>query len=377
LFTSTAVLSYHETKQTMKKLLCGCIALITLGVTNGFVFAAETAATTVVPAPKIKFETNFFDFGKMTSAEKLSGSFKFKNIGNAVLKLDSPQASCDCTEAKIKPDTLAPGESGEVTYSIKIDHAVSGQRYIKVHSNDPENPDLELTIQLDYTPLFETTPPHLDVLLRPGKDEVQTSFIVNRMDEKALGIDRLATSQEWITAEFDATYDPPGGASVFGDAKGKAPESSARVLVTIHRPKNPPTFFKEKVELWNGQQSDHAAKVVQINGRIQGEITADPPQLEWVLADFGPDITKYSEEALSRHITIISALGKPVDFKKVSTDVKGMSVKVVPTIPNRHFDLIVKFDQLPHNLVEGKVTLETSLESTPKIEVPLHISAAP
>ncbi len=361
----------------MKKLLCGAIVLVTLGLTDGLVLAADTTATaTPAPAPKIKFETNFFDFGKMTSAERLTGSFKFKNVGNAPLKLDSPEASCDCTEAKIRPDVLAPGESGAVTYSIKIDHAVSGQRYIKVHSNDPENPDIELTIQLDYTPLFETTPPHLDVLLRPGKDEVQTSFIVNRMDEKPLGIDRLATSQDWITAEFDAAYEPQVRDSVF-DSTHKPLESTGRVLVTIHRPKGSPTFFKEKVELWNGQQSEHAAKVVEINGMIQGEITADPAKLEWVLADLGPDITKYSNEVLSRHITIISALGKPVEFKKVSTDIKGMSVKVVPTIPNRHFDLIVKFDELPHNLVEGKVTLETSLASIPKLEVPLHISAAP
>ena len=347
---------------------------MTLGLTGGITsFAAEQQ---VHPsAPKIKFETNFFDFGKVTSAEKLTGSFKFKNIGNAELKLDAPQASCDCTEAKIIPDTLAPGQSSAVTYSIKMDHAVSGQRFIKIHSNDPENPDLELTVQLDYTPLFETSPPHLEVLLRPGKNEYQTSFIVNRMDGKALGIDRLATSQEWITAEFDAAYDPNNGSPF--DPKQAKPESSGRVLVTIHRPANPPSFFKEKIELWNGQQSDHAAKIIEIKGQIQGEITADPPQMDWVFADLGNDIKQYPEAALSRTIQLHSALGHPVEFKKVSTDIDGLSAKVVPKGGPTLFDLIVKFDKLPHNLIDGKVILETSLDSLPKIEVPLHISAVP
>ncbi|MGZ4961335.1 MAG: DUF1573 domain-containing protein [Limisphaerales bacterium] len=359
----------------MKTKLCRTIVLMTLGLTSGgLCFAAEPAAPAATPsAPKIKFETNFFDFGKVTSSEKLIGSFKFKNLGTAELKLDSPQASCDCTEAKISPDKLAPGAEGKVTYSIKMDHAVSGQRYIKVHSNDPENPDLELTIQLDYTPLFETTPPKLNVLLRPGKADVQTTFDVNRMDGKPLGIDHISTSQEWITAEFDAAYDPTGGSPF--DANQKHVESMGRVIVTVHRPPaDAPTFFNEKVELWNGQQSDHSAKIIELHGQIQGEITADPPRMEWAFADLGDDITKYSDQALTRHILLISALGKPVEFKKISTDVQGLNVKVVPK-GGKNFDMVIKFEKLPHNLIDGKVTLETTLESMPKLEIPLHIMA--
>lgn len=342
--------------------------VVSLALAGNPLSAAEPASTKAA-VPKIQFETNFFDFGKVTSSEKLVGSFKFKNVGKADLHLEAPQASCDCTEAKISPDIVPPGQSGEVSYSIKMDHAVNGQRFIKIHSDDPENPDLELTIQLDYTPLFETTPPTLHIILGPGRDEVQQTFIVNRTDEKALGIDRLSTSQEWISAELDATYDPTTTAQ-------NHPESTARVIVTVKRPKNPPTFFKEKIELWNGQQSDHSAKIVELTGQIMGDITIDPPRLEWAFADLGDDIKQYSEMALSRHITLRAAFGKTVEFKKISTDIKGMTAKVVPK-DTRSFDLIVKFEQLPHNLIDGKVILETSLESMPKLEVPLHISAVP
>lgn len=361
----------------MKHLLCRAIVLMTLGLTSASLcLAAENADPAAkAPAPKIVFETNFFDFGKITSADKLRGSFKFKNVGNAVLKLDQPQASCDCTESKANPDIVAPGQSGEISYSIKMDHAVSGQRFIKIHSNDPENPDLELTVQLDYTPLFQTTPPHLNVLLRPGKEQVQTTFIVDRMDGKPLGIDPLTTSQDWITAEFDPSYQPAGNSPF--DANQKNEASTGRIIVTIHRPPNPPTFFKEKVELWNGQQSDHAAKVVEINGQIQGEITADPPRLEWAFADLGDDIKQYSDQALSRHIGLVSALGKPVEFTKITTDVPGLGVKAVSKGDKKRYDLIIKFEKLPKNLIDGKVTLETTLASYPKLEIPLHIMAPP
>src|SRR6185295_6202751 len=97
-----------------------------------------SAAETVINSsgiPCIQFETNFFDFGSITTGEKLAGVFKFKNVGTGVLKVEPPQSSCDCTEPIAKPDTLAPGESGEMAYTIKLDRALNGQRLINVHSN--------------------------------------------------------------------------------------------------------------------------------------------------------------------------------------------------------------------------------------------------
>src|SRR5437868_3122018 len=81
----------------------------------------QTQPTGDKGTPKIEFETNLFDFGTITTVETLTGRFKFKNAGDGVLKIGAPGASCDCTEAKVKPDALAPGESGELTYTIKLE----------------------------------------------------------------------------------------------------------------------------------------------------------------------------------------------------------------------------------------------------------------
>ena len=75
--------------------------------------------------PKILFETNFFDFGKIMAAETLSGMFKFKNTGDGVLKLEPPQASCDCTQPTLNADTLKPGENGELLFTIKLERALT------------------------------------------------------------------------------------------------------------------------------------------------------------------------------------------------------------------------------------------------------------
>src|SRR5438034_1184676 len=99
------------------------------------------------PVPRIQFETNVFDFGTLIAVETLSGKFRFKNTGDAILKTGTPGTSCDCTEAKIKPDTLAPGESGELTFTIKLERALNAERHIMVPSNDPKNPLAQLALR--------------------------------------------------------------------------------------------------------------------------------------------------------------------------------------------------------------------------------------
>src|SRR5438270_5332837 len=140
-------------KKPLLLLACGWIGL--LGTASGG-FAAEPERSEA--APKIQFETNFFDFGKLTGVETISGAFKFKNTGDAVLKVDPPQASCECTSPKVTPDTVPPGESGEISYTIKLERPLSGQRMIRVHSNDPKTPNVQLTVQLDYTPFYKISP---------------------------------------------------------------------------------------------------------------------------------------------------------------------------------------------------------------------------
>jgi len=67
--------------------------------------------------PKIQFDQTVYDFGKTSQVETVSGVFKFKNIGDGILKLEPPKPSCGCTVAELKPDTLQPGETGELPFT--------------------------------------------------------------------------------------------------------------------------------------------------------------------------------------------------------------------------------------------------------------------
>jgi len=329
-----------------------------------FLFAMASLTFSSIAAdarsgPRIVFETNFFDFGKVAGMEGLGGSFKFKNAGDEVLKLQPPQASCDCTQAKAQPDTVPPGGSGEITYTIKADHPLKGQRMIQVRSNDPNHPEVQLTVQLDYSPLFSVSPTVLVIDLPAGIDESWGKATLSRSDGKPLGVDRLTTSEKWISATLDPTSKPE--------------ESSAKIDVIVHRPPGPPGRHKAKVQMWAANKTNAPVQSITVLGEAFGEISANPSRLFWVIPSLGKDKSKYPAEALTRKVELKSILGHDAELKNPSSTIKGLSAEIVPKRDKKTFDLLLKFKDLPEGFTNGTVSVETSLESLPRLEVPITL----
>lgn len=65
--------------------------------------------------PKVKFDSEVFDFGKIKEGDKVSHTFKLKNTGKKVLILSNSETTCGCTVAKIPTSPIPPGESAEIT----------------------------------------------------------------------------------------------------------------------------------------------------------------------------------------------------------------------------------------------------------------------
>jgi hypothetical protein len=148
------------------------------------------------------------------------------------------------------------------------------------------------------------------------------------------------------------------------------------VNVTVRRHSDSPGPFAGKVQVWMSNET-RPVQSIAVTGEIQGELAASPPRLYWVIPDFGTNKAAYPPESLTRKIELTSVLGHEVEIKKTSSDIKGMSVQLVPKDgkdAGKRFDLILKFDELPEAFTNGKVTIETPLPSLPKLEVPLTIA---
>lgn len=331
--------------------------------------AAETASTNAAAssatqgAPLLQFESTFYDFGKISALGTVAGVFKFKNGGTGVLKIEPPRPSCGCTDAKVTPDTLAPGESGEITYHIKLDHPTGAvQKTISIYSNDPQNPDIQLTMALDCTPLYNLSPKMLRLVLPPGKDEIQASFTIERNDGKPAEIQRLTSTHPAVSATLDSSVKPDS--------------SSDQINVTVHRPANAAPKIVSNIQIWADGDTNEPMQTLVTWCDVQGELTATPTQMYWVLPNLGNSTTNYPDNILTHTLKLKSLLGQPVEIKSVTTDIKGMSTQVVSKDNGKNFDLILKFDQMPHGFTTGNVTIETGSASLPKLQVPVTVAVS-
>jgi hypothetical protein len=60
----------------------------------------------------LKFESENYDFGKVTEGNMATHEFKFKNTGNQPLIISHVQASCGCTTPDWTKEPVMPGKSG-------------------------------------------------------------------------------------------------------------------------------------------------------------------------------------------------------------------------------------------------------------------------
>src|SRR6266436_6237948 len=110
--------------------------------------------------PKIQFDRTNYDFGVTSLVESVTGTFTFQNAGDAVLELQKPKPSCGCTVASLTSEKLQPGDKGELVFTINVGTEVHTRlsKLITVSSNDPQQPIVQLGIQVQTKAVLTAEP---------------------------------------------------------------------------------------------------------------------------------------------------------------------------------------------------------------------------
>jgi len=313
-------------------------------------------------APKIQFDQTVFDFGKTSKVETVSGIFKFKNAGDGLLKIEPPKPSCGCTVASLKPDTLKSGETGELAFTLSLGHyRTVMEKHIAVKSNDPQTPEVSLSIKVDYTPLYDVSPMTLMPILPLGVDNTNQSATITRTDGKPLRILKLEATKPWITAKLDP------------DAK--ADSSTARIRVEIKR-NGPPGRFNEYLHVYGEEQPNTPVSAIYLYGQFLGEVLISPESLYWNVSPLSKNEAERPESATTRRLTIRSADGKTVEVKNPRSTVTGLSLELVLKEPGKVYELVAKLSEVPKATLSGNVSFETSVAAQPRIEVPVIVNVS-
>ena len=85
---------------------------------------------------KIVFENPNHDFGEIEEGEKVSTTYKFKNVGTMPLQIFNVQVSCGCTVASKPEDPVGVGETGEIKVEFNSKGKVGvNKKFVTVTSN--------------------------------------------------------------------------------------------------------------------------------------------------------------------------------------------------------------------------------------------------
>ncbi len=102
--------------------------------------------------PQIEITPKTFDFNEIEYGSIAEHTFKIKNLGKETLEIKKIATSCACTSAEAEKEIIEPDEEVDlkVIYNTGLmsgSHAKGEQeRIIYVKSNDPINPQVEVTI---------------------------------------------------------------------------------------------------------------------------------------------------------------------------------------------------------------------------------------
>jgi hypothetical protein len=296
-----------------------------------------------------------YDFGKTSRVEVVTGVFKFKNVGDGVLTLEQPKPSCGCTTAELKPDSLKPGESGELPFTLNLGHSKAVlEKHITVKSNDPKTPEVSLTIRADYTPLYEVEPLTLAPVLPFGVASTNVTTTIKRTDGKPLKIVRMDASKPWITAKLD-----PGL---------KSDPSSATIRVEVTRDGSP-RRFNEYVHIYAEGETNTPVSSIYVYGQVSGEITMTPEAFYWSITDTSKTPADRTDAMITRRLKIRSSTGKTFQLTNAISTIKGMQVEIVALEPGKVYELVAKLYEDPEKTVAGTISFDTSVAAQPKIEV--------
>ena len=322
--------------------------------------AGMSVSVLAAGAPKIQFDSLVYDFGKTSQVATVSGSFKFRNVGDAVLKLEPPKPSCGCTIAELKPDTLPPGATGELPFTLHLGQTKAQfEKHIAVRSNDPVTPEVSLVIKADYTPLFELTPNTLALRLPFGESETNQTTVLSRADGKPLHIVKLEASKPWITATVETGQ--------------KTDDASARIRVVLRR-EGSPARINEYLHVFTAEQANIPVASLYISGQVMGEVGLSPEALYWSITDRTQTATERPEAALLRRVTIRSATGKPMELKNPQSSIKGIKLELVSKEIGKVYELVARLEEIPASTISGLVSFETSVAAQSRIDVPVIVN---
>ncbi len=321
---------------------------------------SATTATTNAVGPRIRFDKTVYDFGRTSMVEQLTGKFTYQNVGKAVLKLRNPTTSCGCTVARVEPETLKPGEKGELVFTLTVSPSGHGrvEKSITVPSNDPTTPSVELAVQVDMTSVFSFVPEQIALGdIRQGAI-TNVAVLVKRTDGKKLVISKAEAGVNFIHTRIEPL--------------AESGNTAARIWIEA-KAEGAPRRFVGIVRVY-GEDAWQLLFTMTAFGRVVGEVTLNPEALRWNIEDPEHWPEGQPESMTTRKVRVVASdKSQSLEVKNATSSLKELRVTVVAVETGRVYEVVTRLFESPKETESGTISFETNRASQPTVLVPVTI----
>ena len=319
--------------------------------------AALLVAASLLAAgkPKATIAEPIHEAGNVPKGDKITHDFIVKNDGDADLQITNVQPACGCTVVSFDK-VIKPGQTGKV-HAVLDSATFNGPiaKGISVFTNDPDHPQMELTVRANVAPYITVKPGYARYITVQGEPQegkiTQTLYAPDGSSFSVTGVD---SPYPYLKAAFHEAKPEER----LPEGKGK----QWKVDMTLSNDAKVGALSDFVVV-----HTDHPKqKVVQIpvSGFVRPVLAVTPP-----VADFGQITLK---EPLKKALFIRNFATEPIKVTSIDSKLpKGIEAKLEQVQDGREYQVrVVLNPELGKGPFNGTVTIHTDSPKVPVVEVP-------
>jgi hypothetical protein len=313
--------------------------------------AAPTTPAATTDGPRIKFDKETFDAGKVPPGQAISHTFIFTNVGNQTLEVTKVTPGCGCTVPGTWTKTVEPGKTGNIPIQVNVNAGWNGTmtKSISVESNDKSHPGpssifMQFTVwkpfDINKQYVYMNVPPET-----PGDVKEAVRVTNNTTDPLAI---------------YDAQSSSPGiGVELKTNTVGKEYE----VVVIAKAPFKPGTNPSGQITF-----KTTATNMPTVNIGVTAAIMPIMRVMPMSVLLEAPPLTNVIQKPIN--ITYLGA--NPIQVSNAVFSVKGVDVELSGPNPGTNFTVTLSFPPgFESNGRNMELTLNTSSVQMPVVKVPV------
>jgi hypothetical protein len=302
--------------------------------------------------PSAVFPETVIDVGAVNKGERASYEFTVQNEGDQSLEITEVKPSCGCTVAEYDK-TVKPGGAGKITAVVDTTNFKGPiAKSVKVFTNDPTNPQINLVIKANIKTHVEIDPGYARFVAvhgEPNAKSVQRVWSREKPDLQILGAESPYPHVKVSYAE--ATVD---------EREGGVSGSQWRVTVELDTdaPVGPMADYIDVT-------TDHPERQtirIPVSGFVRPVLSVTPR-----VADFG---RREVSEPQTASLEIRNMSKSAVTLDEVSTDIEGVQAEIEPLEEGRLYKVLLTLEPgMKKGRFRGLVTINTTSSKQPVLEV--------